>query len=243
VDAIQALGQFNHEAIAQNLIQRYPAFAGLGERRAALNVLVSRPGHAAKLLDAVVAKTIPATQLTADLVRQLRQHNDPKLNERVTKVWGVVRDSPADKLREIARYKKLLTAKGGDAGRGKPLFSLICGQCHTLYGEGGKVGPDITGANRSDLDYLLHNILDPNAEIPNDYRTTNIDLKDDRSLTGIVTQHDSGSVTIVTAAETLTLARDEIASLRQSELSMMPEGLLQPLNDQQARDLIAYLQK
>lgn len=243
VDAIQALGQFNHEAIAQNLIQRYPAFAGLGERRAALNVLVSRPGHAAKLLDAVVAKTIPATQLTADLVRQLRQHNDPKLNERVTKVWGVVRDSPADKLREIARYKKLLTAKGGDAGRGKPLFSLICGQCHTLYGEGGKVGPDITGANRSDLDYLLHNILDPNAEIPNDYRTTNIDLKDDRSLTGIVTRHDSGSVTIVTAAETLTLARDEIASLRQSELSMMPEGLLQPLNDQQARDLIAYLQK
>ena len=243
VSAIQALGQFKDEEIARELIGRYPTFTDLAARRAALNVLVSRAGHAEKLLDAVAAGAIPTGHLTADLVRQLRGHRDAGLNERVTRVWGVVRDSPAAKKQEIARYRKLLSAGGGDAQRGKPLYDLICGQCHTLYGEGGKVGPDITGANRADLDYLLHNILDPNAEIPNDYRTTNIDLKDDRSLTGIVTREDAASVTIVTAAETFTIAREEIATRRQSELSMMPEGLLEPLDDRQVRDLIAYLRK
>lgn len=244
VDAIQALGQFSDPQIPSRLITRYPTFKQLAERRAALNVLVSRPAFARSLLDAVAAGTIPSTHLTADLVRQLRTFKDPTLNERVTRVWGVVRDSPADKQREIARYKRLLTAKTptADARRGRPLFNLICGQCHMLFGEGGKVGPDITGANRTDLDYLLHNILDPNAEIPNVYRTTNIELKDDRSLTGIVTRQDAASVTLATAAETLTLSRKEIATLRQSGLSMMPEGLLQALNDQQTRDLIAYLQ-
>jgi putative heme-binding domain-containing protein len=110
-----------------------------------------------------------------------------------------------------------------------------------LYGIGGKVGPDITGSNRSDLDYLLHNILDPNAEIPNDYRTWNLDTKDDRSVSGILARQDATAVTIVTPNETLTIARTDIASLKQSELSMMPEGLLQVLPEDEVRSLIAYL--
>ena len=242
VDAIRALGQFNDPDIADELLRHYSGLQPMEARRAALNVLVSRPSHAAKLLDAVTAKKIPPQHLTADLVRQLRRLKDPTLIRRVTQLWGVVRDSPGDHRREIERYRKLIAAAPGDVDRGKPLFQLVCGQCHTLYGEGGKVGPDITGANRSDLNYLLHNILDPNAEIPNDYRTSNLELKDERSLTGIITRRDGRSLTLMTAAETLTLPLDEIASLRKSELSMMPEGLLQPLNEQQVRDLIAYLQ-
>ena len=110
-----------------------------------------------------------------------------------------------------------------------------------LFDAGGKVGPDLTGSNRADLDYILHNILDPNAEIPNDYRTSTIETKDDRSITGIVTRQDTQSVTVVTANETLVLPRGDLKSLVQSEFSMMPEGLLQQFANDEVRDLVAYL--
>src|SRR5213078_359836 len=108
---------------------------------------------------------------------------------------------------------------------------------------GGKVGPDLTGSNRGDLDYILQNIIDPNAVIPIDYRASPVETKDGHDITGIVTQQDDKSVTVLTPNETLILPRNEIQSLQQSELSMMPEGLLAPLTDQEARDLLYYLSR
>ncbi|HKI71476.1 MAG TPA: dehydrogenase, partial [Verrucomicrobiae bacterium] len=118
-----------------------------------------------------------------------------------------------------------------------------CQQCHALFDAGGKVGPDLTGSNRADLDYLLQNIIDPNAVIPNEYRASTIEMKDGRSITCIVKQQDDKSVTVITQNETLVLPRNEIESVRQSELSMMPEGLLAPLQDQEVRDLLYYLSR
>jgi putative heme-binding domain-containing protein len=160
----------------------------------------------------------------------------------VAKIWGVARETEGDKLKEIARFKKLVQDKGyGDARRGRGVFSRTCQQCHTLFGEGGKVAPDITGSNRSDLDYILQNAIDPNAVIPNDYRTSNIETKDERSITGIVTKQDDHALTVVTANETLIIPRNELKSVSQTELSMMPEGLLQALSEGEVRDLLAYL--
>jgi hypothetical protein len=87
------------------------------------------------------------------------------------------------------------------------------------------------------------NIVDPNAVIPNDYRASIIETKDGRSITGIVTKQDDKTLTVVTANETLVLPRNEITSQTLSPLSMMPEGLLQPLSDQEVRDLIYYLSR
>jgi putative heme-binding domain-containing protein len=83
--------------------------------------------------------------------------------------------------------------------------------------------------------------VDPNAVIPNDYRSTTIEMKDDRVLTGIIKQQDKKSVTVATANEQLILPRNEIQSMQISELSMMPEGLLAQLSEQEIRDLIYYL--
>ncbi|MCI0350499.1 MAG: hypothetical protein L0Z53_13820, partial [Acidobacteriales bacterium] len=104
-----------------------------------------------------------------------------------------------------------------------------------------KVGPDITGANRTELNYLLETILDPNAVIPNEYQSSDVETKDGRSITGLVTTQDDNAVTIKTPTEVLTIPRKDIESIRRSELSMMPEGLLEPLSDQEVRDLIYYL--
>jgi putative heme-binding domain-containing protein len=144
----------------------------------------------------------------------------------------------------MARYVALVENSDlprPSASRGRQVFVESCGACHKLFGEGGGIGPDITGANRANLDYLLHNILSPNAEIPNAYRTTTVELHDGRIVAGIANTQNPGVVTVQTANELVSVPRADIRSLVQSDVSMMPEGLLNPLNDEDVRSLIAYL--
>ncbi|MBM3846746.1 MAG: c-type cytochrome, partial [Verrucomicrobia bacterium] len=154
--------------------------------------------------------------------------------------------SSEDKQKEIQRYRRIYAAGGstpGDASRGRQVFAKICQQCHVLFDAGGKVGPDLTGSNRADLDYILSNMVDPNAVIPNDYRSSTVELKDDRVLTGIVKAQDDRTLTVATASEVLVIPKSDVKSLQLSELSMMPEGLLAPLTDVEVRDLIYYLSR
>ena len=224
------------------------AYASLNsnEKRDALNTLASRPTFAKPLLSAVGQAKLPAKDLTPDIIRQLRNLKNAEIDEELKKVWGVARESSEDKQKEIERYKKIYRAGGsqpGDGSRGRAIFVRTCQQCHILFDGGGKVGPDLTGSNRGEVDYILQNMVDPNAVIPNEYRASTIETKDGRVLTGIVKQQDENSLTILTANETLILPRKEIQSNQESELSMMPEGLLSALPDQEVRDLIYYLSR
>ncbi|HEY2953394.1 MAG TPA: c-type cytochrome [Verrucomicrobiae bacterium] len=239
--ALRGLAAYEDAKTPAAVLEVYDSLT-VTEKRDALSTLVSRTAFARPMLAALADNKISKRDLSADIVRQLRNLKDPALNQQVEKLWGVTRESDADKLKEIARYKALLASgPAGDASRGRGLFARTCQQCHTLFDVGGKVGPDITGSNRADLDYILQNVLDPNAVIPNDYRTSTLETKDDRLITGIVTRQDDNAVTIVTANENLLIPRGEVKSLTQGEVSMMPEGLLQALTEGEVRDLIAYL--
>ncbi|HAB15047.1 MAG TPA: dehydrogenase, partial [Verrucomicrobiales bacterium] len=112
-----------------------------------------------------------------------------------------------------------------------------------LFDHGGAVGPDITGANRTDLDYLLQNILFPNAVIPNEYRASTFEVNDGRVVMGVLKQTDGTAYRVQTATELVTLPRNEVAKVEQSNQSMMPEGLLAPLKEQEVRDLLYYLSR
>ncbi len=241
--ALRGLATFDEAATPPAILALYPKLSA-AEKRDALGTLCARANFGRALMAAIAGGTVPAKDLPADLVRQLRGFSVAEINTALDRHWGAARASTADKVAELARYQVLIAAKSqrpDDPRSGRALFAKTCGQCHQLYGVGGKVGPDITGSNRADLDYLLHNILDPNAEIPNDYRTWNLDTKDDRSISGVLLRQDVQGVTLATPGETLTVARADIRSLRQSELSMMPEGLLQALTNEEVRDLVAYL--
>ncbi|HUR44280.1 MAG TPA: PVC-type heme-binding CxxCH protein [Candidatus Saccharimonadales bacterium] len=241
--ALRALAGYNDPSIPTTILAVYQSFDAV-QKRDALNTLASRPAYAKPLLTAVSENKIPAKDLTADVVRQLRNLKDPGIQTEVAKIYGSVREMSADKKAEIEKYKRIYASGGsqpGNASPGRVVFNKTCAQCHTLFDSGGKVGPDITGANRADLNYLLENILDPNAVIPNEYRTTEIETKDGRSIVGIAKQHDDNKIVIQTANELLTLPRNEIASQKLTELSMMPEGLLAPLSNQEIRDLLYYL--
>jgi putative heme-binding domain-containing protein len=239
--ALRALANYDDLKTPGIILEQYPRFTGV-EKQEALNTLVSRAAFARPLLSAVAREQVSRKDLTADIVRQLRSLKDPEINSQVQKLWGVARESQADKLAQIARYKTMLLKKGtGSPSRGRAIFAKTCQQCHTLFDTGGKVGPDITGSNRGDLDYILQNVIDPNAVIPNDYRTSTLETKDDRVITGIVTRQDDNAVTIVIPGETLVIGRKDIQSLTQGDVSMMPEGLLDALNETEVRDLVAYL--
>jgi putative heme-binding domain-containing protein len=243
--AVRGLAAYDDPKTPEAILSVYAALDG-SEKRDALNTLSARAAFAKPMLAAVAQGTIPRNALTAEIVRQLRSLKNADIDAALQKVYGVIRESSADQQKEIERYKRIYRAGGsqpGDAQRGRAVFVRVCQQCHTLFDTGGKVGPDLTGSNRADLDYILQNIIDPNAVIPNDYRASTVETKDGRNITGIVKQQDDKSVTIVTQNETLTLPRNEIQSLQESALSMMPEGLFAPLTDQEMRDLLYYLSR
>jgi putative heme-binding domain-containing protein len=121
------------------------------------------------------------------------------------------------------------------------VFQATCAACHKLYAEGGDLGPDLTGSNRADLDYVLHNILDPNAEIPNAYRAARVELNDGRVLTGIVESPSGVVMSVQTPDARVAVPRADVKAIVQSDVSMMPEGLLAPLGDEDVRHLVAYL--
>ena len=241
--ALRGLAVYEDTKTPPAILGIYNSLDG-AHKRDALNTLASRASFASPLLTAVSQGTVAKKDLTAEVVRQLRNLKNPELDEEIQKVWGLMRESAADKQQEIAKYKQIYQAGGsqpGNASRGRAVYARTCQQCHTLFDAGGKVGPDLTGSNRGDLDYIVQNIVDPNAVIPNDYRAWNLETKDERSISGILKQQDEKSVTLVTANETLVIPRNEIRSLKESQLSMMPEGLLQPLNEQEVRDLLYYV--
>jgi putative membrane-bound dehydrogenase-like protein len=242
--ALRGLASFDDAKTPAAILAAYGTF-NQGEKRDALSTLAARPGFAKELMAAVAAKKIPATDIPAEIVRQLRGFEDAGLNKQIAELWGVVRESPAERKKLIGEWKARVTAPAktpADVNLGRTVFAKTCLNCHTLYGVGGKVGPEITGANRGSLDYLLENILDPSAVIPKEYAATRIVLKDDRSLIGIVKSEANGVLTVQTDRELLTIAATDIASKKPSELSMMPDDILKQVNEHEFRSLIAYLQ-
>ena len=199
-DALRGLGAVEDAKTPAAILKIYSQLDTAG-RRDALTTLASRVSFAKALMKAVTAKQVKANELPADTVRQLRALGQKEINAQLDKVWGVSRSTPEAKLAEIAKYKKLLSTRisvPDNLSNGRALYQRTCAQCHKLYGEGGEIGPDITGSNRNTLDYLLQNIIDPNADIPNDYRTTIVRLKDKRVLVGVIRQSEGQSVTLAT---------------------------------------------
>lgn len=244
-NALRGLAGFDDLQTPKVILDSFAKFSAT-EQRDALNTLASRASYARPLVDAVKSGSVPKSALTADLVRQLRSLKDASLAASLTEIWGLMRETSPDMKAEIDRVKRLYGAGGslpGDATRGRVVFNQVCAQCHHLFDFGGNVGPDITGANRSDLDYLLQNILFPNAVIPNEYRASMVETKDERVITGVIKTQDANSVSVQTANELVTLPRAEVSKIEATEISMMPEGLIANLGDQQVRDLLYYLSR
>lgn len=241
--AMAGLTRFDDPAIGKKLASSFRSFHH-SERAAVIEALVARPSFAGPLLDEMAKGSIPRAELSPFQARQIRSFNDPKLTKQLTDVWGELRDSSADKKQLMETLKADLTAANiakADSIAGRGLFVKTCTSCHRLFGAGGQIGPDLTGANRKNIDYLLENIVDPSAVVNKDFLMTTFTLADGRVVNGIVTSENESTVAVQSAQAKLTLLKTDIEERTLSKQSLMPEGALQPLSAEQTRNLVKYL--
>ena len=216
-------------------------------KRAALHALAAREKSSHALLDSVRMGRIPRADITPLIARRISAHKDRYVRNKLELLWGKVSSGNHAKKR-IATWEKKLTPEvllAADRKNGAEIFSRRCAACHQLFDQGagtGKLGPELTGANRDSLYYLLENIIDPNALVPHDYKIAHVTLHDRRLLSGTI-QESPNRVEVHVTGHSEILPRAAIKSIRRTDQSMMPPGLLNGLTDAQVRDLIGYLQR
>lgn len=239
--ALSALQAFDDPAVAAAVLKDYADMdADLRSRARAL--LVGRPAWAAALLDAVQAGRLSRQDVPLDQVRQILLHGDQSLSARVNALWGSVQPQTSfEKQKEVARVMRIVKTGQGDVASGKAIFLQTCAACHKLHGGTGAIGPDLTAYDRTDLNFLVPNIVDPSASIRPEYATYTLRTTDRRVLSGPLIESNPQTVVIEDGTARVTVPRSQIAQLEVSPISRMPEKLLENLSEQQVRDLFAYL--
>lgn len=243
VDAVKGLAAFNHPDTPRLLVENFPRLGTAGQREA-VSTLTSRKAFAPALLEAVSQNKIARHFVSVAHIRQMYNFEAAEIDQRLLELWPELRKVTPQKQERIAALSQALTKEvlsQGNKSAGRALFAQTCAKCHKLYGEGGTVSPDLTGAQRSNLAYLLENIVDPSATLAANFRVTIYSLKDGRTVSGVAVEKSEKTLTIQTATDKLTVNKQEIEEQKESKVSLMPEGLLDVLKPEQVRDLIAYL--
>ncbi|MBT6768409.1 MAG: c-type cytochrome [Opitutales bacterium] len=242
--AIRELAAFDDFKVGALLIKDYRRY-GLEDRQAVISTLSSRKSLATVLLQAMQSGNVKRSEVSAYHARQIFGLGDEKLGRQLESVWGTIGHTPAEKRTEIEHWQSRLTPRilaSADTLNGNEIFDRSCVACHRLYGKGGSVGPDLSGADRQNLYYLIENLVDPSAVLPRDFRMTLVSLKDGRVLAGTISAQSPHSITLVGLEGEHVIANNDILKKEQVEQSIMPEGLLQNLTENEVRDLVGFLQ-
>jgi len=240
-DAIRSIAAFDSESLGRMLIDGYKDFNS-EEQLEAVQTLSSRSRYGNMLTVEIKENRIPKKDVPANIARQLLR----VVGSGFIEVWGPIEQVASDEA-AYEKYRKMLSQAAllqGDVKQGKVLFQKSCGSCHKMYGDGGVMGPDLTGSNRADVNYILLNVLEPSAEIQDDYRMVVINTLDGRTYSGNVIGENQRQLTlrIVGQYEPLLINKSSIQSREVSEVSMMPPGLFQNLDEKEVVDLMVYLQ-
>jgi putative membrane-bound dehydrogenase-like protein len=241
--AVRALATLGNDQTPVKLLDDYNKFPR--ELRGDLvTTLVSRPAWTKMLLTSIGKGEVPSSDLHAYHVRQVLTFDNAELNKMLKAHWGEIRESSADRREQVAEWKKQLGPKvlaKGNLGNGRRVYAKTCQNCHRLFGTGGEIGPEITGSNRANLDYILENVLDPSAVVGRDYQMTVVALNDGRVISGLLKQETDSALTIQTINDKVVVPKADIEERSLSTASMMPERQLEALTKEEVRDLVAYL--
>ncbi|MCB9939931.1 MAG: HEAT repeat domain-containing protein [Planctomycetaceae bacterium] len=240
--ALTALQAYDSAQIGASIAKLHNTFSA-DTQRIAQGVLASRRTWATSLLAEVDAGSIKPEAIPAAVLQKLLFHKDDQIAALVRKHWGDVQSATTDEMRsEIERLQGVLAGTVGNPYRGKQLFLTNCGKCHQLFTDGGQIGPNLTPYKRDDLRGILLNVVNPSLEIREGFENFVVFTADGRTLNGFVEEQDNRVVVLKGAdGQRLIIPRDDIEEMAAIRTSIMPEGILKPLDDQQLRDLFAYL--
>lgn len=242
VEAIGALQNYEADSIATSLVDQF-AMLSSESQKAAQATLASRVSWARQMIAAVEEEQIDPLAISIDVLRNCLLFGDETLNESIEERWGQIAGATTEDMKqEIARIAKLLNDRTGDVYEGQKLFRANCGKCHKLFIDGGDIGPDLTTYKRDDIPNMVLNVINPNAEIREGFENYLVLTDDGRVITGLMVERDNKVVVLRTAeGQTVTIDRESIEESRVLGRSLMPEGLLKQMTDEQVSDLFAYL--
>ncbi|MBK8002106.1 MAG: c-type cytochrome, partial [Verrucomicrobia bacterium] len=240
--ALTALMGYDDARIPATVLKDYNDYPP-DVRSIALGLIASRANWSLALVQAVDKGQIEADAVPLDGVRRMKLHTQTELATLIARLWPRAGAATTAEMQQtIQRLGAVLQSGTGNPYAGQTLFNASCASCHTLFARGGKVGPDLTTYQRGDLDTMLLHIVNPSAEIREGYENILIETKDDRSLTGFLVERDAKVIVLRTPdGQNVTIEHSNVAEMRAAGMSLMPEGLLDTLNEQQVRDLFAYL--
>ncbi|MCB0668518.1 MAG: c-type cytochrome [Saprospiraceae bacterium] len=235
--AIRATAQYDDYNLGQLLIKKYGMFPPATQTEI-INAMSSRPTYGGILARSIAEGKIPKRDIPAYVARQLRR----VVGSGFVEIWGPI-DEPDPDIQQTYEHYKAIVGRGTiDLKSGEKIFQTTCGPCHRMYDKGGDIGPELTGSNRTNLDYLLSNILEPNAEIQDDYRMIIVSMRDGRTFMGNSVGEDERQITLkIVGQEEVTLNKAEIQSTEVTPVSLMPAGLLSNLSEEEIADLLGYL--
>jgi putative heme-binding domain-containing protein len=237
--SLMSYGQPEVGAKAVSIVEQ-----GAGEvRLTALALLASRAEWSQQLLEAVKSGRIAANTVPRDMVERMRQHEPKQVQGLLTELYP---EKPAagvtDFIAKIADVEAKLKAGTGNPYAGEPLFQEKCASCHKLFFKGGRIGPELTAYQRDNLGTMLISIVHPNAEIREGFQYFSVTTNDGRSLSGFLVERDAQILVLRgLEGEDITVRQADVRLLTPMGRSLMPEGLLDGMTDQQLRDLFAYL--
>ncbi len=240
LSAIRGYAVVRNDEAPDILISRYSKL-NTQQQRAVIETLASRKAYAEALLEALKMKQIQPSAVPVQVARSLKS----LLGKKFTDVYGALPVVGAEREHLIKKYKKLCkpsAVAAADASRGRAIFQKTCAACHVLYGEGGKVGPELTGANRANLDYILLNSVYPSLDVPHAYRTVSVLTVDGRVVNGVLAEEDGTKIVLRTPEQPrVVIAKEDIDFRKISPQSMMPDGQLDAMKPQEVIDLVKYL--
>jgi putative membrane-bound dehydrogenase-like protein len=242
VRVLATLGRVEDSRLAEVILAQYPQIP-LQQQPLAIDLLMQREPWAWKLLNAVLAGKLPKSVLNANHLRKIMESDDREAIWAVEKAFGKVREERnPEREKVVAEMGGYLRGNIGDPIAGAKVFRNFCAQCHTIYGDGGRVGPDITANGRSSFDQLLSNVFDPSLVIGPDYQVTTVVTSDGRSLTGLIAENSDQRVVVRLPGEgEEVVPRNKVKYTHVSKLSMMPEGIENLLSKRDLADLFAFL--
>jgi putative membrane-bound dehydrogenase-like protein len=242
--ALAAVSRLDRDEVTGRLLVEFPKLTPKLKSQA-IDVLLSRKTSAKALLHEVDRGELKPGDLPVDQIRRVALFEDEALDGLVTKHWGKLGAATREeKLAEVRRLNNDLRAAGGNLAAGQAIYKKHCATCHQIFGEGTKLGPDLTTANRKDRDYLLISLVDPSVVIRKEYLTHIVETRDGRVFNGLIVERTDSGLSIANAKnERVTIATGDIEELRESPVSLMPDDLYRQLKPQELRDLFAYLAK
>ncbi|MEI6234984.1 MAG: PVC-type heme-binding CxxCH protein [Planctomycetota bacterium] len=244
--ALAALQQYNDTSIPGELLKAYTTQTS--DMKVSIQLLLaSRDAWAIRLLQDVDKGALDRGALSRETLDKLRQHDDASVIALTEKLYGKPRTGVAAVITDeakaaIATVSAKLKTGGGNPLKGYEIFKQRCAVCHTIYGSGGRVGPDLTSTKRDDTDTMLLSIVSPSAEIREGFEAFLIKTTDGRRLMGLIARQDKQVVVLRGAdGQETGLPRDKIAAQKPLGQSLMPEGVLNDLSDEDLRHLFAFL--